>query len=290
VEHHPLDGYFFELINQKRFELADLHPPVYPMSDFHLLDASFVPYPWMEFVEIKTGRPFWYNFRDNLTTYHHPCDLIKDLIKTEAVLRLQAFHRGQLVRDMNRALVENLASTSIQKMYRGFTCRLMMEKRRDQMMNQASVRIQSNWRGRKQRRRNEEERRADAACLIQAAWRGMKARRLVANMEYTLLAVPLELTVARASAYQDEEDLAAAVVVDMSVYVAMDAMASELEAKPEPPLENMDRKVSGKDQLPDEAPSKTKKPSGPGSVTSNVTKKSSGRKKKLSGRNSSGRR
>jgi len=31
----------------------------------------------MEFVEIKTGRPFWYNFRDNLTTYHHPCDLIK---------------------------------------------------------------------------------------------------------------------------------------------------------------------------------------------------------------------
>jgi hypothetical protein len=40
-EHHPLDGYFFELINQKRFELADLQPPVYPMSDFHLLDASF---------------------------------------------------------------------------------------------------------------------------------------------------------------------------------------------------------------------------------------------------------
>lgn len=40
-EHHPLDGYFFELINQKRFELADLHPPLYPMSDFHLLDASF---------------------------------------------------------------------------------------------------------------------------------------------------------------------------------------------------------------------------------------------------------
>jgi myosin heavy subunit len=129
----------------------------------------------------------------------------QDLIKTEAVLRLQAFHRGQLVRDLNRKLVENLASTSIQKMYRGFTCRLMMDKRRHQMMNKASVRIQSNWRGRKQRRRNEEERRADAACLIQAAWRGMKARQLVANMEYTLLAVPLELTVARASAYQDEE-------------------------------------------------------------------------------------
>jgi hypothetical protein len=33
----------------------------------------------------------------------------------------------------------------------------------------------------------------------------MKARRMVGNMEYTLLAVPLELTVARASAYQDEE-------------------------------------------------------------------------------------
>ena len=85
-----------------------------------------MPYPWMEFVESKTGRPFWYNFRDNLTTHHHPCELIKDMIKTEAVMRLQAFHRGQLVRDMNRALVENLASTSIQKMYRGFTCRLMV--------------------------------------------------------------------------------------------------------------------------------------------------------------------
>lgn len=79
-------------------------------------------------------------------------------------------------------------------------------------------------------------------------------------------------------------------VVDMSAYVAMDTMASELEAKAEPPLEDMGRKVSGKDQLPDQAPSSTKKRSGPGSVTSNVTKKSSGRKKKLSGRNSSGRR
>jgi hypothetical protein len=81
--------------------------------------------------------------------------------------------------------------------------------------------------------------------------------------------------------------------VDMSVYDAMDAMSLALESKPEPLLENMDRKVSDKEaqMLEGEAPSKTKT-RGPGSVTSNATKKSSGRKKKLSGRNgaSSGRK
>ena len=52
-EHHPLDGYFFELINQKRYELADMNPPTYPMTDFHLLDASFGALPTLGDVEIR---------------------------------------------------------------------------------------------------------------------------------------------------------------------------------------------------------------------------------------------
>jgi hypothetical protein len=43
-EHHPLDGYFFELVNQKRVELLGMEIPVYPMKEYALLDHSFGTY------------------------------------------------------------------------------------------------------------------------------------------------------------------------------------------------------------------------------------------------------
>jgi hypothetical protein len=45
-----------------------------------LILVGLVPYPWLEFVDVKgrgAGLAFFYNFRDNLTTYEHPCELIK---------------------------------------------------------------------------------------------------------------------------------------------------------------------------------------------------------------------
>jgi len=272
-EQHPLDGYFFELINQKRFELQDMKPPLYPMADFHLLDTSFVPYPWMEFVNTKTGLPFWYNFRDNLSVFRHPCELIKDVIRTEAVLRLQSWYRGSRVREANRVLVENLAATSIQKMYRGFTCRRMNEQRQRETELRAAVRIQSTWKGREQRMRNEEARRNAAARTIQSIWRAAQAREHVKMLEYVTKAIPVGLHVQQAAVQRESEvDANMALDVDMSVYEAIVAMATKLNTKPEPLLDNMERRQhSANDEWSEKKSSKSK---GPGSVSSTGTRKS----------------
>lgn len=77
------------------------------------------------------------------------------------------------MREANRVLVENLAATSIQKMYRGFTCRRMNEQRQRETELRAAVRIQSTWKGREQRMRNEEARvrpppsRAGLECRVE---------------------------------------------------------------------------------------------------------------------------
>mmetsp|Transcript_24828 Transcript_24828/g.54095 ORF Transcript_24828/g.54095 Transcript_24828/m.54095 type:complete len:509 (-) Transcript_24828:41-1567(-) len=173
-EHHPLDGYFFELINQKRIELHGTENPIYPIKEYHLLDHSFVPYPWMEFVDVKgrgQGLPFWYNFQDNLTTYTHPCELIKDVMRTEAALVLQAWFRGQQVREANRRLVEHLAATSIQKIFRGHAYRQERKREREKLEEGAALVIQKNYRGFSQRLDNVRRKQFWAAVMIQAVWR-----------------------------------------------------------------------------------------------------------------------
>lgn len=176
-EHHPLDGYFIELINQKRIELHGMQPPAYPISEFHLLDYSFVPYPWMEFVDLKTLQPYWYNFKDNIATYNHPCDLVKDVLRNNAVLKLQAWYRGYTVRKINRQLVEHLAATSIQKIFRGHHQRGEFDVLKGRRQEEAATMIQSIWRGSRQRQEDVDLKVHSAAKMIQARWRGTLSRR-----------------------------------------------------------------------------------------------------------------
>mmetsp|Transcript_5942 Transcript_5942/g.8023 ORF Transcript_5942/g.8023 Transcript_5942/m.8023 type:complete len:496 (+) Transcript_5942:60-1547(+) len=247
-EHHPLDGYFFELINQKRYELAGMQPPHYPMVEYHLLDTSFVPYPWMEFLDLKSLEPFWYNFIDNLTTYRHPCELVKDVIRTEAVLRLQAWARGNKVRAANRVLVENLAATSIQKIFRGCIRRKEMKAALLAAQNQAAAMIQALWRGNHQRRGNQVDKMNEAALLIQSIWRTKLAMRRIRAIQYIEVAIPVKLHLQSAAEQKELADEKNRSLVDYTNISAMNDMNTQLEERSEVLLDNMERVKILKDQ------------------------------------------
>mmetsp|Transcript_28420 Transcript_28420/g.47719 ORF Transcript_28420/g.47719 Transcript_28420/m.47719 type:complete len:493 (+) Transcript_28420:564-2042(+) len=279
-EHHPLDGYFFELVNQKRVELLGMEIPVYPMKEYALLDHSFVPYPWLEFVDVKgrgAGLAFFYNFRDNLTTYEHPCELIKDVLRTEAALRLQAWFRGQQVREANRALVEQLAATSIQKIFRGHVFRQEKKRLKDKQENAATLIIQRCWRGSHQRNTNVILKRQRAATVIQSIYRTRLVHKTIKRVnKLSGAALPIGL------ALQAEALKKASVSVPMHEYTdlltTIAAVHAKLTEKLEPELEFFE---SGDGKKGDGKGRKKKKDedySETGSTVSGVSKKKTGKK------------
>lgn len=180
-EHHPLDGYFLELVRQRRAELRQRkrEDRDHKLSDYELFDHSFVPLPWMEFTDPKTGRLFYYDFTVNETCYQHPSDLIRAKLRLLAVVRMQSYCRGNIVRRANKRLVEYLAATMIQRHYRGYKTRKGMAKAMPNPMDEAATRIQAAFRGKASRTQAQRSKEETAALLIQAYWRGALERKRI---------------------------------------------------------------------------------------------------------------
>jgi len=178
-EHHPLDGYFLELVRQRRVELLKRtkEDRNYKLSDYDLFDESFVPLPWMEFTDPKTGKHYYYDFTTSETCYQHPSELIRAKLRLLAVVRMQACCRGNMVRAANKKLVEYLAATAIQRNFRGYRARKGVAKSISRPLDDAATKIQAVFRGKASRTTIKRSKEETSALLIQAYWRGAISRK-----------------------------------------------------------------------------------------------------------------
>ena len=100
---HPLDGYFLELVRERRRQ-AGLSPeaaagPSYSFRHYHRLNPDSPLGPeWVEYLDGSTGAVYWYNHQENLTSFFHPTRLVKLELAKKAVVLIQSCVRGLLAR------------------------------------------------------------------------------------------------------------------------------------------------------------------------------------------------
>ena len=190
---HPLDGYFLELIRKVREETLEFAPKKYGLKNLEELNRPGIPEPWIEFRSGKTGEPYYYNFLVNETAYAHPREIIKQAIRIESTVVIQACFRGWKVRAENRMLVEDLAAMQIQAMFRGHQARKEVDKVK-YSGSEGQIRfIQRSYRAHLSKRDVFAQMEVDAARKLQAAWRGVVARGKVEKKREVSFDLPDDL-------------------------------------------------------------------------------------------------
>lgn len=181
VENHPLDGFFIEVVRQRRAELLGGHElPAEPgIPDFWTITDEHTPFPWMEFVDRHTGGLYYYNFVQDAICHYHPCHLIRHLLRSQAAVRIQALWRGFYVRWSHEQLVMKLAATDIQRMWRGHKARERVTTLRNADKVTVATTIQKLWRGHRVRMDRFMKVQNINATKIQATWRAYIERRRV---------------------------------------------------------------------------------------------------------------
>ena len=184
AENHPLDGFFIEVIRQRRAELAEGHEvPVEPgVSEFWTVTDETTPYPWMEFVDRNTGGLYYYNFKQDAICHYHPCHLIRHQIRTAAAIRIESLWRGFFIRFTHQQLVMALAATDIQRMWKGYSARKKYQEQKNREAVEAATKLQAMWRGHTIRTGNTRKKEGISATKIQAKWRSAVERQKVKRM------------------------------------------------------------------------------------------------------------
>mmetsp|Transcript_22499 Transcript_22499/g.62412 ORF Transcript_22499/g.62412 Transcript_22499/m.62412 type:complete len:545 (-) Transcript_22499:123-1757(-) len=180
-ENHPLDGFFIEVIRQRREELKQGHQvPLEPeVTDFWSINEESTPYPWMEFVDRHTGALYYYNFHQDAICHYHPAPLIRHQLRSKAAVKIQALYRGFFIRHTNQQLVMMLAAKDIQRIWRGHKVRKGINFERNKKQMKSASAIQALWRGRKVRVDRFMELQQVNAVRIQAKWRALVDKKKV---------------------------------------------------------------------------------------------------------------
>jgi hypothetical protein len=130
------------------------------------------------------------------------------------------------VREANRALVEQLAATSIQKIFRGHFFRQEKKRLKDKQENVATLIIQRCWRGFHQRNTNFILKRQRAATVIQSIYRTRLVHKIIKRFnKLSGAALPIGL------ALQAEALKKASVNVPMSEYTDLLTTIAAVHAK-----------------------------------------------------------
>ncbi|CAG9466071.1 unnamed protein product [Pedinophyceae sp. YPF-701] len=194
VSHHPLDGYFLELIRQRRAERAAApakSTAVEPtIANYHkLVPEGRPPLPWVEFLDGQSRRVFYFSFQDDTITFVHPTLVVKRTIREAAAVRLQAWWRGHMVRqrpDLKSRLpwLEDAErARRLEQARKAQAARSQVAAVRQKRTEEAALSIQCAFRGFRDRKMVAEMRHERALAIIQRWWRGALARRQAAKMQ-----------------------------------------------------------------------------------------------------------
>lgn len=195
-EHHPLDAYFLELVRQRRAlrkaREGDDHDPAaeaearaqtYGVGDFWNLNEDYIPHPWMEFVHPKNGQLYFYNFKENTAAYCHPVHLIREKLKSLAVINVQKMFRGWKARKDAVSDEAHAAARKIQTAFRAGRKKDDRAAKERAILEKAVVRIQRAWRQRLAELEVEREEESSAAVVIQRQFKIRLARKRAALRE-----------------------------------------------------------------------------------------------------------
>lgn len=182
---HPLDGYFLEIIKQKRAEAAEAGDGEksklkIDFAKYSSYNDSTIPEPWVEFFDKQLGKKYYFNFIANERTYNHPSSIMKADVLQDASTLIQACARSWITR---KRRAEEKMSKSARVIQRSWTARqkrkegkkiLEIMKYRDNTPQ--IILIQRNFKKHLIAKKEVEKKEEKAAVFIQSHWRGHKAR------------------------------------------------------------------------------------------------------------------